>query len=457
MNAMASDPVNRNSQPDSVFLGPLLDNVLKAGPVFTKASLGFHGIFFDRLLIADAPLLNNRLLYKWYMDKHARHYLESWLSTKYLVPCLRNTAGDFVELLEIQDKQNMLGKITDIAENRENALLYARFLDGYSKPQKFPAAQVAANFTQTIQDKFKNDAFLTAAGLHDLGDLLAKYIEFLMDTSGKITRTQLYNFSKPKNKITGELNPDVRPFADHYGIKANTLSRKITLHSRKIKSLVDAIYNGNLPFTVLGSSLVVPVAAKEAFTLAWYPIESEAMPHRSKNLNTITLDPTLLLTRGGMAKVTARQLETLRLSPEWKDYISSLRADENSYISVGKYAQTASSYITELLIEKTPILNAMRTAATLVNRIRESSQFKLWEIGLTAARHQSMEPDFVAPPESEMHPWGLEYYFTHAEHILRERHLRRSAEIGECVKADIHMAVSTIGSHAKRAMQKGES
>jgi hypothetical protein len=421
-------------KPESVFLGPLLDNVLRAGITDTKALLVFYGIFFDRLLIADAPLLNHPIFYSWYSNRNARKYLEAWLSRGFLVPCLRDSARDFVDLTEAQDRANMVGRITLVTESKQEALSYARFLDQCSQSQPFSLAAVSANLKDAVKEKLTDDKLLKAAGLYELSGILHQYVDFLLDNYGGLTRSNLYHFAEPKSYEDRDIDKDVSSFARSKGISVASLHTKVHSCRKQLKSLADALYNGNLPLHILRSSVAVPRPTEYWFSLAWCGVIPDEVPRRSEELLPISIDSTLLLSQKSLANLGAKDLEMLRLGPQWQDYVSSIRTNKNDYDAVKAYAQVASSYVTDLLVEKHPALKAMRGVAKLLGRLRDLVHTSLWEIAISA----------VLPPGIALPPWSLEYSFIHAELTVSEQHERKSQELGQLVKADVHLAVSEI-------------
>lgn len=427
-----STAINLESRlkPTTVFLGPLLDNVLKTGAKDTKASLSIHGVFFENLLLSDSVLLNHPTFYELYKSKNTRHFIEDWLQIGYFAPCLRDTVKSFTDLVEIQDKANMPGRITEVVGNKQGALEYAKFLDHYShRNQKFNLKEISNRFKQALKIKMADQVLLKDYNLDDISQLIKDYIEFLTDHYGGITRSNLYHLAEPDQYKDDDLVNDVEPFLKHQNIKKELLQQKINLRQDQLKSLVDTIYNGNIP-NVLQTAVAVPRNGYKMFKRVWNQnIKSEGF-FTGSNLRSVQLDSTLLLSKTGLAKLEARDLEYLRSSPEWQNHIMSINTNKDVYKTLREYSQAASEYVTECIIARDSSMRMIRTTGNLLSKLREITDQRQLECIFSVAA-EAFRWEIELPPEV------MEYTILCSEHLVKEQELNKKITISDLIKADI--------------------
>ena len=436
-----------NSEPESVFLGPLLDNVLEKKEDDIKATLAFHGIFYDRLYIHDAPLLNHRTFYQWYTRD--RDSLASWFRSGLLVPCLRQQDGsnkevrDFIDLAEAQDQEQLVAHtITEHVKNPAARKEYAKFLSQYMEHAKrYNIDTVAEKFRTGVEAKVRDKDILKECDIdNDIGYLLQEFIDFTLKT-GRLTRSNIYHLAEAANCKKEDLQPDVISFAQSTKLPILDLQRRIRPHGNKVKSFVDAIYNGNLPLNFLGTSTAVPLHSRFVFRRAWAPLSSSEGGGNDQELSPITtLESSLITVVKALAKVEAEDLLDLRRECSWEEYNKSLRLRKCNFKVYEKHATTASNYITEILLQKVPSFRSARQEAAILGKVQDILPMQVWEVAIHALGHKTE----ILSPGVEFQPGTLEYASTWIQNLPAKFEDRKKLNLHKKLDPELQIGASEI-------------
>ncbi len=331
--------------------------------------INVHSSFFKKLILPDAPLMNNHNLYVFFLNK------PEWLSSNIFKVCLRDTCSSMRDLFLVSKENKMYGLLEDES--------FIRLLE---KMEKIPIdfSNLSTHYTNRIDEAINDDKTMTDFGFNDqFRSLLTKALLEEFSKKGFVTRTTSYNL--------GDNYPNQKEIFRRFG---------------------DAYYWEGIP-AVLNSSASVSNFQQTPTELVSSAIDSyleHAIFLEESEIEFPVINEFYLLTLEDIK--TLRKLESFHLLNNCIDETSSDPSDEELRKLKSKFlihAQNITGYIAKK--KKSP-----SNLAIIKSRISRDSRLKWYNVFVAGI---SLIPSITATISSAALSLGLSLIKS-SDHELRE-------------------------------------
>lgn len=303
-----------------------------------KNLIKFYALLYDRIIIPDSFIVNNKNLHKFFLEENGFNYLKKGI----IVFTMREEVKDIQDLLHsYKDSKTLNNNIEDDT--------IKRIMDNYNfkGTLKWKLSNVSSNFSKHILDSFSTLP--------------------LGDNEGVVWKDEINNLNE-KNRLTRQ---------EIYN-KANERFGIATHNSKVIMQHADIVYNFNIP-SMFHISAAYPerllsndiLSPEKVFFYREDSTREILQPEDLFSEDTLTLDEPLIFYSEIINQLEFESILAIRNTQEFKTYLKSIKQNdsENMQNTFYEYCEMCNHLIPNMISANHQDIQSLHTKIKISKKV----------------------------------------------------------------------------------------